>query len=46
MKEKLDRCPTCGRPLEEHEKEEVALRWKAIVEVYKEGRQRKTWQII
>jgi len=35
--ESMETCPTCGAKLEEGEKEEVALRWKAITETYKEG---------
>jgi ribosomal protein S27AE len=33
--EELERCPTCGGELEGEEKKKVALRWKAITEVYK-----------
>jgi Zn-finger nucleic acid-binding protein len=35
--ESMETCPTCGAKLEEGEKEEVALRWKATVEAYKEA---------
>jgi hypothetical protein len=33
----LEKCPTCGRTLEEHEREVVTLRWRAFVQSYKEG---------
>jgi ribosomal protein S27AE len=36
--ESMETCPTCGAKLEEGEKEEVALRWKAITEAYKSGK--------
>jgi ribosomal protein S27AE len=35
--EEMETCPTCGAKLEEDEKEEVALRWKAITEAYREA---------
>jgi predicted nucleic-acid-binding Zn-ribbon protein len=34
----LEKCPTCGEPLRDrHERREVTLRWKAIIEAYKSG---------
>jgi hypothetical protein len=33
----LEKCPTCGRTLEEHERERVTLTWTAIVKAYEDG---------
>jgi phage FluMu protein Com len=33
--EELENCPVCGRALQDKEKGEVTLRWKATVEAYK-----------
>jgi DNA repair exonuclease SbcCD ATPase subunit len=33
----LEKCPTCGRPLEEHERERVTLTWRTVIKVYEEG---------
>ena len=42
----LERCPTCGEELKGDEKKEVALRWKAITEVYKSALKSKTLGIL
>jgi hypothetical protein len=33
----LEKCPTCGRTLEEHERERVTLTWRTVIKAYEEG---------